>query len=357
MNSCARNRTRRALQGGLAFVAFGALSLSAALPAHADTGEVGYARATVAGEADIHTLYPQAGDVHGTFRYLDAFDGEIFADSRTGILVDVVEDELRAQVRFEELRIELTEGDVEAMREAAVDGVSQPGLENPEGGSDELVLQTSFTGTHIITEQNWAGDQEFLHEEGETSVAVNEVGAEFSFVTETSPWEGTVERRPLWGAHQSLDLVVEFPEEEFSVTYRIGETWVGADVPPATDGGGEDGSGEDGGGEDDDGDTGSGDEDSGEGDGGSEDTDGEGGEEGGGGTGNGSGEDENEDVDAPADEKGGKDDEDLARTGVPVVGLIAAGAAVAVGGGAAAYLARRRKNASAGADTAENSEG
>ncbi|WP_017579339.1 hypothetical protein [Nocardiopsis valliformis] len=39
MNSCSRNRTRRSLQGGLAFIAFGALSIAAAVPAHADTGE------------------------------------------------------------------------------------------------------------------------------------------------------------------------------------------------------------------------------------------------------------------------------------------------------------------------------
>ncbi|GAA1463955.1 hypothetical protein NE857_01420 [Nocardiopsis exhalans] len=353
MNSCSRNRTRRSLQGGLAFVAFGALSLAAALPAHADTGEVGYARATVAGEADISVFHSQAADFHGTYRYLDAFDGEIFAASRTFARVDVVEDELVSQVTLEELRIELTEGDIEAMREAAVDGVSQPGLENPEGGSDELLLQASFTGPVIVTSQNWAGEQEFVHEEGDQSVEVDEIGAEFSFVTETSPWEETFEGQPLWGVHQALDLVVEFPEEEFSVTYRVGETWVGADIPPVTDGGGEDG--EDG---DDNGDTGNGHGGPGEGDEGSEGSEGSGGESGEGsegGSGTGKGEDG-----SPADEKGGKADEgngadeDLARTGVPVGALITVGAAVASVGGAATYLARRRKNTAENTETSES---
>ncbi|NYH52327.1 LPXTG-motif cell wall-anchored protein [Nocardiopsis arvandica] len=76
------------------------------------------------------------------------------------------------------------------------------------------------------------------------------------------------------------------------------------------------------------------------------------------GTGDGD-EDKGDDKPAPThpedkeEDKGGKKDdskklenaESLAQTGSPVVGLIAAGAAIATGGGAAAYLARRKKNA------------
>lgn len=331
----------------MAFIAFGALTLAAA-PAYADTGEVGYARAHIADDARIQLFGPRGGDVHGTNRYLDAYKDEIFADSRTSILVDVDTDELISRVLFEELRIELTEGDIEAMREAASGGVSQPGLENAEGSSEESVLHASFTGTTIETHRNWAGDEEFVHDAGESSVEVNEIGAEFLFVTNTSPWEESIDGTPLWGAHHSLELVVDFPEEGFSVTYGIGDTWVAGDLPPAEDGGDEgeeDGENEDGNEGDDGDDTGG--EDGGEGDTDPEESEGSGDE----GGQDQEGSDAEKDAEAPADEKPGKED-DLARTGVPVLGLIAAGTAIAAGGGAAAYLARRRKNSAQ-----ENPEG
>lgn len=341
----------------MAFIAFGALTLAAA-PAHADTGEVGYARAHIADDARIQLFGPRGGDVHGTYRYLDAYEDEIFADSRTSILVDVDTDELFSRVLFEELRVELTEGDVEAMREAASGGVSRPGLENAEGSSEEPVLHASFTGTTIETHRNWAGDEEFVHDAGENSVEVNEIGAEFSFVTNTSPWEESIEGTPLWGAHHSLELVVDFPEEGFSVTYGIGDTWVAGDLPPEEDDGdegGEDDENEGGGG----GDTGG--EEGGEGDTDpdeSEDSDDEGDQDEQGEQGEQGGSDPEKDTEAPADEKPGEED-DLARTGVPVLGLIAAGTAIAAGGGAAAYLARRRKNPSPekAPNTPENAEG
>lgn len=333
----------------MAFIAFGALTLAAA-PAHADTGEVGYARAHIAEDARIQMFGPRGGDVHGTYRYLDAYEEEIFADSRTSLLVDVDTDELISRVLFEELRVELTEGDLEAMREAASGGVSQPGLENAEGSSEESVLQASFTGTTIETHRNWAGDEEFVHDAGESSVQVNELGAEFSFVTNTSPWEESIDGTPLWGAHHSLELVVDFPEEGFGVTYGIGDTWVAGDLPPADDGGDE-GEEEDdeneGGNEGDDGDD-TGGEDGGEGDTDPDESEGSGDE---GDQDEQDGSDTEKGSEAPADEKPGKD-EDLARTGVPVLGLIAAGTAIAAGGGAAAYLARRRKNSAQ-----ENPEG
>ena len=336
----------------MAFIAFGALTLAAA-PAHADTAEVGYARSHIAGDARIQMFGPRGGDIHGTNRYLDAYKEEIFADSRTSVLVDVDTDELVSRVLFEELRVELTEGDVEAMREAAVDGVSQPGLENPEGSSEESVLQASFTGTTIETHRNWAGDEEFVHDAGESSVEVNELDAEFSFVTNTSPWEESIDGTPLWGAHHSLELVVDFPEEGFGVTYGIGDTWVAGDLPPA-EGDGDEGDDPEGGNEGEDGDD-TGGEDGGESDPDPEESEGPGDE---GGEDEQGGSDPEKDTDAPVDEKPVKD-EDLARTGVPVLGLIAAGTAVAAGGGAAAYLARRRKNSAPATETntQENPEG
>ena len=335
MTSCSRVHVQRTFQGALAFTAVGALTLTAA-PAHADGGEIGYAQASVAGQGHISSHYPRGGDVSGYGGYL--YDEEVWSDSIHSILVDVEEDELYAWVYFRELGLELTEADLETMRAAAQDGISQPGLENTEGeGSDEVVLKVSFTEVEARVEQNWAGVTEYSHSPGEASVEVNEPGAEFSFSTETNPWEDRVRGVDYWGTSHDLFLTVDFPEEGFSVTYGVGETLVGADLPPTIDDGedtggeGDDGEGTGGG----DGDEGIGDGDTGGADDGPKEEDGEDGADSGDGKGGGD--------DLPADEKPGKDDEDLARTGVPVVGLIAAGTAVAAGGGVAAYLARRKK--------------
>lgn len=347
---------RRALQGGVAFAAFGALSVAAAVPAHAENGEIGYAHANVADEARITAFYPRGADFHGTNRYLDAFGGEVFALSRTSVLSDVDRDELRALVSFDELRIELTAADVEAMRAQAEGGVSQPGLENPEGGSDELLLQASFTGTEIEAVQDWAGDRKFSHDPGTGSVEVNELGAEISLVTEEAPWSDTLMdsdlgRVELWGGVQTLDMVVTFPEEGFSVSYEVGETIVASDTEPGAPeepGGGEEPGGEDGesGGEEPGGEGGTG----GEGDDGTEDGSGQDGD-------SGDVDDTNDADDRDSSETGAGNGSGgpLAQTGSPVAGLIAAGAVIAAGGGAAVYVARRRKNASASAE--EVSEG
>ncbi|WP_223830483.1 hypothetical protein [Nocardiopsis quinghaiensis] len=375
MSFRSRIPARRILQGGVTFAAFGALSIVTAVPAHAENGEVGYAHTNVAGEAELTAFYPRGGDIHGTYRYLDAFGGEVFAASRTSVLVDVVEDELVARAMFEELRVEFTEADVEAMRAAVEDGVSQPGLENSEGGSDELLLQASFTGPEIAVTQNWAGEREFSHDPGTESVEVNEIGAEISFSTETAPWHETLENQSLvyqgldaeqelWGGVQTLDMVVTFPDEGFSVSYEVGEIIVASDTDPAG-AGGDEGTGEDedtgdggGDGETDTGDepgTGGGDDEPGAGDEG--DTDGEGdGATGGEGDPGKGGEPADEDERDAVEEGSENESEDaLARTGSPIVGLVAAGAAIAAGGGAAAYLARRRKTASAASE--ESDEG
>ena len=349
------------LQGGLAFVAFGALGVAAAVPAHAENGEVGYAHAEIAGDAAVTVFFPREADFHGTHRYLTAYDDEIFADSRTSVLTDVDKDELLSRVRFEELRIELTEADLEAMREAAENGVSQPGLENPEGGSDEPLLHASFTGVEIAVTQNWAGDREFTHDQGTESVEVNELGAEISFITETEPWHETLRNeslrwqdmdveQELWGGRQTLEMVVTFPDEGFSVSYGIGETIVASDTDPA--GAGEEDPGEDSGEGPGDGDgddeSGTGDEDDGAtgGDGRDDGRDEE--------DGSGDGEPSEEDGRDPSEEETGDESGGpLAETGGPVAALIAAGAAVTAGGGAAVYLVRRRK---AGATDAEESD-
>lgn len=348
---------RRVLQGGLAFVAFGALGVAAAAPAYAENGEVGYAHAEIAGDAAVTVFYPREADFHGTNRYLTAYDDEVFALSNTFVLTDIDTDELLSRVTFEELRVELTEADLEAMREAAENGVSQPGLENPEGGSDEPVLHASFTGVEIKVAQNWAGDREFTHDQGTESIEVNELGAEISFVAETEPWHETLRNeslrwqnidveQELWGGRQTLEMVVTFPDEGFSVSYGIGETIVASDTDPA--GAGEEDPEEepgDGGGDDE---AGSGDEDDDAtgGDGQDEGRDEEGGSD--------DGDPAEEDGRDPSEEEA-KDESGgpLAKTGGPVAALIAAGAAVTAGGGAAVYLVRRKK---AGATDVEQSD-
>ncbi|WP_017599095.1 LPXTG cell wall anchor domain-containing protein [Nocardiopsis lucentensis] len=351
---------RRLFQGGVAFAAVGALGVAIASPAHAENGEVGYARSHNAGEGVITGFYPRGGDVGGYHGPL--YGDELFVDSLNSHVVDVVEDELRARVLFRELRVELTEADVEAMRAADEGGVSQPGLEDPEGGgSDDVVLRASYTDTDILVEQNWAGERQYSHTPGTESVEVNELGAQISFSTETSPWHETITEeslrwqeidpeQELWGGVQTLDLVVSFPDEGFSVSYEVGEVIVASDTAPATT---EDGSGdEDTGGEDG--------QDGGSGEGGSEDG---GSEEGGSGEDNpgegGSGEGDEpaseNDRDAaeerPEAESGGP----LAQTGSPVAGLVAAGAVISVGGAATVYLTRRRKTASASSEASDES--
>lgn len=354
---------RRALQGGVAFAAFGALGIAAAVPAHAENGEIGYAHANVAGEADITAFHPRMADFHGTNRYLDAFGGEVFALSRTSVLSDVDRDQIRSLVSFDELRIELTEADVEAMRAAAEGGVSQPGLANPEGGSDEPLLRASFTGTQIEAVQNWAGDREFSHEPGTESVEVNELGAEISLSVDEAPWSDTLRdsdlgRVELWGGVQTLDMVVTFPDEGFSVSYGVGETIVASDTEPAApEEPGDGGEGPGDGGEDP-GSEGPDEEPGGEDPGSEAPGDGEDGSGGGDeGTEDGNGEDGDDGAAGDVDEADGRDPSEagaangsggpLAQTGSPVAGLIAAGAAIAAGGGAAVYVTRRRRNASA----------
>ncbi|WP_232832307.1 hypothetical protein [Nocardiopsis sp. FIRDI 009] len=369
---------RRLFQGGVTFVAAGALGVAAVSPAHAENGEVGYARSHNAGEGVITGFYPRGGDVGGYGGPL--YGGELFVDSINSHVVDVEEDELRARVMFRELRVELTEADVEAMRAEAEGGVSQPGLENPEvEGSDDVVLQATYTDTDILVEQNWAGERGYSHNPGTESVEVNELGAEISFSARTSPWHDTIveeslrwqgiaPEQELWGGVQTLDLVVSFPDEGFSVSYEVGEVIVASDTDPATTGdgggdedtGGEDeqeggsgGDGSDQGGSEDEGSGQDGSEDEGSGQDGSED--GGSGQDGSEDDGSGNGEEPETENDRDVAEESPEAGSDgpLAQTGSPVVGLVAAGSVIAVGGATAVYLARRKKAASS---TAEGSD-
>ncbi|WP_223838776.1 hypothetical protein [Nocardiopsis deserti] len=61
----------------------------------------------------------------------------MFSDSPNRVRVDVEEDDLYSEVIFRELRTEIAEADIEAMRAAVENGESQAGLENSEPGAPE----------------------------------------------------------------------------------------------------------------------------------------------------------------------------------------------------------------------------
>ncbi|KOX08789.1 hypothetical protein [Nocardiopsis sp. NRRL B-16309] len=351
---------RRVFRGGLAFAALGAFGAATAAPAHADTAdsaEIGYAEASATeGEGRIHVLHQRQGDFHGTNRY--QYDEEIFTGARTGAVTDVDRDLVDATVKINELRIELTEADVAAMRAAAEGGVSQPGLENaePEGdASDEVVLRAVYTDAEISVAQNWTGTgAEYVYEPGDESVEVNELGAELSLSPSESSWEETISGESLWGIGHDLDLVVNLPDEGFSVSYDVAQTRVGLDLDPEAgdDGDENDGHGDDGTGGADEPDDGSGgDTDTdGDTDGGSDPGTGDDGQDGDAGEGD-SGTDsdsgstpEDDGATAGPGSAQGSDDP-LARTGAPVMGLVATAVVLAAGGGVITYLARRRKSA------------
>lgn len=359
--------TRLVLRGGVAFAALGALGVVTAAPALADTTDsaatagIGYAEASATeGEGRIHVLHQRQADFHGTHRY--QYDEEIYTVAMTGAVTDVDRDLVDAGVQIDELRIELTEADVAAMRAAAEGGVSQPGLENtePEDGgegeregdaSDEVVLRAIFTSTEISVAQNWTGTgAEYAFEPGDESVEVNELGADISLAPTESSWEETVSGESLWGIGHDLDLVVDLPDEGFSVTYDVAETRVGLDLDPAASDGDDDQGAEDGEG-DQDGDPGepddgtNGDTDSDTDSDGDTDTDsGTDGQDGESGEGNADSGTEN-DGETTGSGSGNGSGGPLARTGAPVTGLITAAVALAAGGGAIAYAARRRKSA------------
>lgn len=374
---------RRALRAGAVFAALGALSLTWAAPAAADEDPNGFAESAINDRGAVGHFGPRGGDVGGVRDYLH--DGDIWAVGITSVLVDVDQDILRSWVRFEELGIQLTESDVEEML-AGVDDSTAPAdsegvdespapeteapspspeaTEEPEeteepavtpspgapeegiveeapategdgvaavveldedtatpvSAGDDIVLDADFTGVWLRLQQSWTGGPVYEFDEGETSFSVNEYGAEISFSTEEVLWEDRYQGEYLWGAAHFVEMVVEFPEQGLAVTYPLGQTWVGSPFEPTVDnGGGEEGSE---GGEN-----------------------GNGSEEGGSGGEDGDGEASEGKPSAPVD----RSTDALPRTGSPVVGLIAAGTAIALGGGAAAYLARRKKKQDAAA--------
>ncbi|WP_150240492.1 cell wall protein [Nocardiopsis quinghaiensis] len=197
--------------------------------------------------------------------------------------------------------------------------------ENTElsSGSDEIVLDATLSGVTTTTTQSWDGEVSRSADIADISypdIVTLDDGQEVTVWIDIESYEGTDE---FVDEHEEYSVAWKDAYTGYAVTFTVD----GAEAPfyhvklAASSAN-----------------VGTAEIDAGDGDGGG-----------------GGGDDKGDDKPAPThpEDKGGeKDDskklentESLARTGSPVVGLIAAGAAVATGGGAAAYFARRRKNA------------
>ncbi|KOX17178.1 LPXTG cell wall anchor domain-containing protein [Nocardiopsis sp. NRRL B-16309] len=392
---------RRIVQGGATFAAFGALSLAAAMPAAADTTYGwGYATAT-GGAAEAMTDVTQSGSASGTTGGVVQVDDCFSLDAETtatvdagGVTATTVINSASIQLTqecFDDLPEEEapepteddeddeTEGESPAESDAPTDGEGDTdgdaegddtdtdtdaegddtegdtegegdaegdGTEGgTEGGETEEPQQTEAPTTDNASEEASPEVVTLDEENSETVSASDDVVADITVsgasVTTTQSWDGDVDYSLNHGTSTGgasvypvhyvesaeddgvtwndgvTDLYVTFTVEEAQVTYYLGTT--AAAVATVEDG--EPGGGNPGGEEPGDG-------------------------------------DEQKpparDEEPEEEEPAPKSVEPLPQTGSPVIGLIGAGAAIAVGGGAAAYLARRKKTA---ATAEENGEG
>ncbi|WP_285729580.1 cell wall protein [Nocardiopsis sp. ATB16-24] len=408
-----RIAARRVLQGGAAFAALGALSIATALPAAADAQVVGWAYAEVPGGFAVAETYitPQgesSSDSNGGSFSIDKYlsvdvstTASVGAGGSTATTTvnsaRLVLTEADVEEIIEEVELQSEEGD-EAETEAdesdeteetdeaqgeegdeagETDEADQPaedpapaegenGGDTGEGdadtgdadggeggaveeetspapaedsvsvtldeensetvsGSDKIVLDVTISGASVTTTQSWSGEPSNTYKAGDIHYAVNDLGAKVDLDYEDDGYDFE-DAGYLWeDAYTALLMDITVPEQ-FSGGYVLGVSYAGIGVE-STDDGGDDG--------------GKGDDDKGD------DKDDKGGDE---------GEDKNppkrDTEKLPQPEP--KETESLARTGSPLAGLIAAGAAIATGGGVAAYFARRKK--SAVESTTENSE-
>ncbi len=387
------------LQGGAAFVALGALTLAAA-PAHADADQVGWAHANVAGHLGVSQTYITQSET-ATNSFSGAVENYLTLDASTtatvgagGVTATTTVNSGRIQVTLDDLDDILEEDDEEdtedddAELEEDEDGeddeAGEDGEESPEAGDDEtgdpvepeptaepdptegptepvapeptddpsdsndppvdggdeekdaattsvieldeensvltdggdeIVLDVTITGATISTTQGWDGavsrvaDADYVENH-------NPFGISIDFYSVEDVWQVEEEGYDWNDAYTALVASFEFPEI-VDFHYPVGEAVAGVGVPF------------------------------------------EGGNGGNGGGGNGDGGD---DKTPPKNREGDElpkpdpksDTVPLAQTGSPLVGLIAAGAAIAAGGGAAAYLARRKKKN--GEENAETNE-
>ena len=401
-----RIAARRVLQGGATFAALGALSIATALPAAADTEYYGWAYAAVGNGQGVSASYADtsstsySGSVGSWLSFSGTSSATVNGDGVTatatvdtarvqitvGDVEKIVEEKLVEENLAESLEEDAeaadeetageesddTDGDAEAVEEP--DGEESDGTDgDAEGGETEAPSEPEATEPVESTEPTEQAESETLvldEEDTELSSGSDEIvlDATLSGVTTTTTqnWDGEVthssdynvstpdvvtlnvgQEITVWVDIQSYQGEDEYYDDEYGVNWN--DAYTGFAVTFTVDGaeapfyyvdlaesvasvgtvevGGDDG-GDDGGKGDDDKDDKGGDE----------------------------GEDKNppkrDTEKLPQPEP--KETESLARTGSPIAGLIAAGAAIAAGGGAAAYFARRKKNAVE--STTENSE-
>ena len=385
-----RFSARRIAQGGATFAAFGALSLAAAMPAAADTTYGwGYATAT-GGAAEAVTDVTQSGSASGTTGGVVQVDDCFSLDAETTATVgangvtattvinsasieltqecfddlpeeeapepsevdedDETDTESEAPEETEEPEGEGDDTDTDAPEETEEpEGEGDTGNEDPvqdEGEEDGLPTEESQEDTGEQSSPPVEGDaaeDEVVALNDETSTTVSATGdvvASVSVtgasVTTTQSWDGDVDYSLNRGSAEGgasvypvhyvetfedegvtwndgiTDLYVTFTVEEAQVTYYLGTT--AAAVATVQDG-----------------------------------------EPGGDNPGDGDEQNPPARDDEPKEqEPEPKSVEPLPQTGSPIIGLVGAGAAIAVGGGAAAFLARRKKTA---ATAEENGEG
>ena len=345
MNTARSITARHIMRSSVAFVAFGAFTMAAALPANADTVPHGSAVVNIVDQSVVLDGTPQGTE--GTASDNFDFQPETFltlnADANTrvdaeGVHADITVNSAHAQLTLEDAleiigsadtALHSSEGDVETFAED--DTVSTL-------DEDEYIIDVEFTDVALSITQSWDGGYDTDFEPGEITENINTLGVDIDTfsIDDEAQFDDRYSEDVVWdGAHAAL--FAEFDAGILGqIDFHIADASVGtADLVPDDDGD----EGDDG----DDGDNGDNGDDGDDGDDGDEGNEGDEGDEG--------GEGDKGDEDGKGDEggegdKGGEDgkDDDLARTGAPIAALIGAGAAIATGGGLAAYMARRKKN-------------
>lgn len=322
----------------MTFVAFGALTVAAALPANADTVLHGSATAVVAG----HELYLNGTPQGETNSNSQSFDEQVAsyltvnAEASNWVDADgthsaVTVNNAHAQLTMDDIIdiIESTDTEELSSEGGVEDLLAEEGVGTlDETEDDEIVLDVEFRDASISVSKAWDGTYSTTFDPAE--VVINDSAFDVEIDTETVEGEGESQDRYdediTWDVAYNA-LFGTFLSGGFVLEFKLAEVNAGTSdlVVDDGDGGGDDQNPPPGGGDDDGDKPGDGDE---------------GGKGGKGGKGGNDGDKDGKD--AKGDDKKAKDD-DLARTGSPIAALIAAGAAITAGGGAAAYLARRKK--------------
>ncbi|GAB3711838.1 hypothetical protein [Nocardiopsis nanhaiensis] len=332
---------RRVMQGGMTFVAFGALTMAAALPANADTVLHGSATANVAGYELTLNGTPQGtpneisesfNEQPETYLTVDAEARNWVDDEGTHSSITVNSAHFQLTMQDIEELIEESDDDLQSS-EGDVEELDEEVFGTLDADDDEIVLDVEFVDGTVGVKKDW--NEEYFVENDAPEAIVHH--AEGPVEVESEPVSGEEEGVDdrfeddiTWDVAYNGLFATITAEDAFWLQFSLAEAAVGtSDLVIEDDDDDKD--------EDDKDDKDNGDD--------KDDKD------------NGKDEDDKDDGkdEDNGDDKDGKDhgtdggddkgtDDDLAVTGSPIAALVAAGAVIAAGGGAAAYLARRKKN-------------